>query len=225
MSGRILAIGDIHGCDIALENLLLSFKPQSDDIVVLLGDVINRGPNSRRAIEQLLELRSVCELVYVMGNHEEMFLNAVKKGKQKEFWWRNGGAEMAASYGGLVADISEEHLNFIETSVPLWETATEIFVHASFEPGVLAEDQQPEWLRWQRLTGFEQPDVSGKRIICGHTVQKSGQPRILDGWVCLDTGTYIGNDLTGLDVTTEFVYRADQSGRITEPVLLEQKSS
>ena len=54
--GRTIAIGDIHGCSVALATLVLNLKVQPDDLVISLGDVIDRGPDSRQCIETLLFL-------------------------------------------------------------------------------------------------------------------------------------------------------------------------
>ncbi len=57
MSSRTLAIGDIHGCDTALETMLSNLQPTSDDTVIVLGDVVDRGPNTKRCMELLLDLK------------------------------------------------------------------------------------------------------------------------------------------------------------------------
>lgn len=75
MPPRTIAIGDVHGCAAALRALLEQIKPQSTDTIVMLGDCVDRGPDSRGVIETLLELRGRCELVPILGNHEEMMLN------------------------------------------------------------------------------------------------------------------------------------------------------
>ena len=69
---RIIAIGDIHGCSDALERLLLEIQPESEDVVVALGDYVDRGPNSARVLEVLLELVTECHFVPLIGNHELM---------------------------------------------------------------------------------------------------------------------------------------------------------
>jgi serine/threonine protein phosphatase 1 len=97
----------------------------------------------------------------------------------------------------------------------------EIFVHANLEPGVPLDQQTAEWLRWVRFIGFEEPHSSGKRIICGHTPQPDGAPAITDGWVCLDTWAYNGSFLSAMDVETNVVYQAKQTGEYRERALSE----
>ena len=70
MPGRTLAIGDIHGSYAALATLLPVVSPGSDDTIVVLGDVVDRGPGSREAIDTLLELGKRCRVILIQGNHE-----------------------------------------------------------------------------------------------------------------------------------------------------------
>ena len=220
MPGRILAIGDIHGCDVALETLLGLVKAGADDTVVLVGDIIDRGPGSCEVIDQLLELRETCRLVFIRGNHEQMMLEVLDGAKPLHTWLDYGGEEMLESYGGSFGDIPSEHIEFLRSSLDYWECEKSIFVHASLEPGVPLDRQTAEWLRWTRLTGFENQHPSRKRVICGHTSQKSGVPVLLDGWVCIDTYAYGHQYLTCLDTHKNLVYQADQSGNARGPVPL-----
>jgi predicted MPP superfamily phosphohydrolase len=73
---RTIAIGDIHGCAIALAKLIEIIAPQPDDTLVPLGDYVDRGIDSRGVIDQLLALADRCRLVPILGNHEEMLLGA-----------------------------------------------------------------------------------------------------------------------------------------------------
>jgi len=211
MPGRTIAIGDIHGCDVALETLLGILKPTADDTIVVLGDVVDRGPNTKRCIEQLIVLRDQCKLVFIQGNHEEMMLQEVDAPPIDVItgWRRFGGLETLASYGSSFDDIPASHLRFLEESHDYWKTETDLFIHASLEPGVKLKEQKAEWLRWNHLTGFETPHPSGKRIICGHTAQASGIPWLLDGWICIDTKAHVGNPLTAFDATTDHFYQAN----------------
>lgn len=220
MSGRTFAIGDIHGCDVALDVLLSLLAPTSDDTVVLLGDVVDRGPQSKRVIERLLDLQRNCNMVTIMGNHEEMMCEAIQQRDQQTTWWKFGGRETVESYGGWIEGIPETHLEFVASGLPYWETESDIFIHANLEPGVPLTEQADHWLRWQRLTGFETPHPSGKRVICGHSAVRTGLPTILDGWVCIDTLAYDGLYLTALDVQSNVISQAQQSGQSRHGVTL-----
>ena len=74
MPGRLIAIGDIHGCADALEAILAAIDPREEDCIVTLGDYVDRGPETPRVIERLIQLRSAGNLVPLLGNHELMML-------------------------------------------------------------------------------------------------------------------------------------------------------
>ena len=75
-AGRLIAIGDVHGCVHALDTLLAAIGPMPADQIVFLGDLIDQGHDSRDVIERLIELRRQCRLIVIEGNHEEMMLAA-----------------------------------------------------------------------------------------------------------------------------------------------------
>lgn len=212
MAGRIIALGDIHGCDVALGRLLAELALEPHDRLVLLGDVVDRGPGTREAIDQLLELQARVPVVLVRGNHEEMMLEAITAGKFMEPWLRFGGSATLFSYGGDRENIPGAHLAFLEEALEYFQTDAELFIHANLEPGVVLEKQRAEWLRWTHLTGLETPHESGKRVLCGHTPQKSGVPLVIPGWVGLDTYAWGSGWLSALDVRSNVVYQARQRG-------------
>lgn len=221
MAERTFAIGDIHGCDIALEHLLGLIEPTADDRVIVLGDAIDRGPNSARVMELLLDLQQSTQLVFVLGNHEQMMLEALETGLPGSMWMMYGGEQTLSSYGQLVANIPAAHLELIRSADAYWETESEIFVHANLEAHVALEDQSVHFLRWQHLTGAERPHPSGRRVFCGHTPQPSGLPAILDGWVCIDTHAYGGMFVTAVDVGSNEIYQASQAGLTRKGVRLD----
>jgi serine/threonine protein phosphatase 1 len=76
VSDRLIAIGDIHGHAEALRRLLDKIQPTSADTIVILGDCVNRGPDSRGVLDCLIELQQKCHLVPVLGNHDDMMLES-----------------------------------------------------------------------------------------------------------------------------------------------------
>jgi len=209
---RTLAIGDIHGCHVALETVLKHVCVRPTDTVVILGDVIDRGPGTRQVIETLIELSRACSFVFVMGNHEEMFLDSLTNKELEEPWLGFGGLETCLSYGGEWCRMPDDHLDFLRKTVDYFETPSAVLVHANLEPGRALAEQSAEWLRWAKLTKRERPLPSGQRVVCGHTPQKNGIPWVGGGWVCIDTYAYGGEFLTCLDLTNDLVYQARQSG-------------
>ncbi len=216
MAERVLAIGDIHGCDVALEHLLRQVGIHREDTVVCLGDAVDHGPGTPRVLDQLLDLKNTCHLVFIMGNHEEMMRDAISGRGLFHAWLEAGGRATLESYGGDAGSVPPRHLRFLMSGLAFWETDTEIFVHACLEPGVSLVNQTSDWLRWKHLGGSERRHESGKRVICGHTPQRDGVPLVLDGWVCLDTYAYGGKYLSCLDVAADHVFQASQQGEVRE---------
>ncbi len=219
---RTFAIGDIHGCDTAFESVLELIAPSTDDTLVVLGDVIDRGPNSARVLEMLLQLSADANVVFVLGNHEEMMFQALETGVEDSMWIMHGGQQTLTSYGGGVENMPAEHLDFIKRkAVNYWATDTEIFVHANLDVDIPLDQQTTQQLRWQHLTGYERPHPSARRVFCGHTPQPNGIPRITDGWVCVDTYAYGGMYVTAVDVATNEIFQASQAGHTRKGVRLD----
>lgn len=223
---RTLAIGDIHGCSNALRALLVSVAPQVEDRVVFLGDYIDRGPESREVVDQLLELRTSCETVFVRGNHEVMIMDSCFDGVCAKVWGGCGGWETLESYGirpehGLEAwaqRIPATHWDFFQRTLRFWEDERCIFVHASLDSRVEMIRQTDDWLFWESFRQIR-PHPSGRRVICGHTAQLNGQ--ILDtGFAtCLDTGAGYGAWLTCLDTATGQYWQSNQQGEVRDGAL------
>jgi serine/threonine protein phosphatase 1 len=218
---RTLAIGDIHGCALALHALLDAVRPGPDDQIVALGDYVDRGPDSFGVIEQLLALHRAGRLVALRGNHEDMMLSARAGRDDLRLWLACGGRETLASYspvgdGGNLLDVPDEHWRFLEDVCVSWHgTPTHIFVHANIYPHVEMEDQPVHMLRWEAIDASNSgPHCSGKVLICGHTQQRSGLPLNLGYAVCIDTWVYGEGWLTCLDVTTGRVWQANRAGRV-----------
>ncbi|MHB8901979.1 MAG: metallophosphoesterase family protein [Thermoguttaceae bacterium] len=214
---RVIAIGDIHGCLAALEAVLAEVRPQRGDLVVTVGDYIDRGPDSRGVIDRLLALRREVELAPILGNHEEMLLS-ILDGRHYLLgdWLAFGGLETLDSYGTEnPAEIPAEHIEFLRSCVPLVELPSDFFVHAGYLPRKPLNKQPPQVLRWEPLgEPLPRPHRSGKRCICGHTAQKSGEVLQAGHLVCIDTWVYRDGWLTALDVYTGRTWQADRQGRL-----------
>src|SRR6516164_1363402 len=121
-TGRLFAIGDIHGCPDELGAMLRRVNPKREDTVVFVGDYVDRGPSSRDVVEQLLAFKRecACEIICLKGNHEDMLLSFLGlPGHFGESFIFNGGAATLDSYGIIesqldrVAElIPESHLEF-----------------------------------------------------------------------------------------------------------------
>lgn len=98
MPGRLLAIGDIHGCHLALKALIEAIDPQPEDTIVTLGDYVDYGPDSRSVIDQLIGLSQRCRLVPLLGNYEQMILQALESDSALRSWLDIGGDQTLLSY-------------------------------------------------------------------------------------------------------------------------------
>jgi len=211
---RTLVIGDIHGCHVALTCLLECVAPRADDKIVFLGDYIDRGPATPSVIDSLINLADLCSPTFLRGNHEVMMLDAREDDVKASLWQSCGGFETVISYGAphdanWAAKIPELHWNFLSNTARYLETADHIFVHA----GVDAEanmEAQPEWFLYWEYVGRLKPHKSGKRIICGHSTQASGDILDLGFVVCIDTGATYGGWLTCLDVASGLWWQANE---------------
>ena len=216
---RTIAIGDIHGCSSALEAILMAIKPQPEHTIVVLGDFIDRGIDTRGVIDRLIQLSSECRLVTIRGNHEEMMLDAIEDRSKLDRWLRWGGEATMMSYGEeeSLDLIPEEHVAFIRATRDYFEISSHIFVHASYIPNLPMEEHPSSVLRWEPLDPTRlSRHYSGKKVIVGHTVQKSGEVLDVGYLVCVDTGCYCGGWLTALDVDSGECWQANELGVLRE---------
>ena len=215
---RILAIGDIHGCSTALRALIDAIDPGPDDLVVPLGDFIDCGPDSRGVVQQLIALSSQCRVISLLGNHEEMLLNALESRSEFRYWIKLGGKQTLGSYSTTRSDlevIPAEHVAFIRGCRNYYETQTHIFVHANFDPELPMCRIDGGKLRWEHLDMSRlRPHCSGKTVVVGHTPQPDGAIQDLGFLVGIDTDCCRGGWLTAFDVSTGQTIQADQSGRV-----------
>jgi len=221
---KTIAIGDIHGYPVALNTLLAQLNPR-DDRLVFLGDYIDRGPGVRQVLDTLIRLSANPNHVFLRGNHDDWLLHA-----RTDKWWFNswitegvGGRETLRSYGATRFDqeslalIPARHFDFLERTQLYFQTEHEIFVHASLgrqEPEH-TESRKLMWDLFEEIT----PHPSGKRVICGHTSQKSGLPCNNGYAVCIDTFCSGTSWLSAFDVDSDEVIQANNQGEVRQFVL------
>jgi len=212
---RIIAIGDIHGCADALRALLDEIALQADDTLITLGDCVDRGPDSKGVIDQLLAVAATCRHVPLMGNHELMMLGAIDQQSTNNSWSVFGGQQTLASYGNSLESIPAEHVTFIRGFQRTYEADDHIFVHANYIADLDMADQPERTIFWERITSTcPPPHKSGKRVIVGHTPQIDGNVLDLGHLVCIDTCCFAGGWLTAMDVTTNQYWQADVIGSL-----------
>lgn len=206
-SGRLLAIGDIHGCHDQLAALLAKVKPQPSDRLVFLGDYIDRGPRSKEVVELVLSLRQRCpDTIFLKGNHEAMLEDYLVRGERLQFL-RNGGDATLASYGAAgAAEIPQAHRDFFNNLRLYYETDSFIFVHAGLRPGVQLAGQREQDLLWIREEFLSSSYDWGKTVVFGHTPRTS--PLITPTRIGLDTGAVYGGLLSCCEVRSGQLWQA-----------------
>lgn len=220
---RLLAIGDIHGCLLQLNDLLNLVKPTPDDTVITLGDYVDRGPDSRGVLDRLIALKkSGMKLHCIRGNHEVLMLAARQGQGSRNMWFGVGGLQTLGSYGaspgrsGTIEDVPQEHWEFLEYNLlDYHEVEKHIFVHA----GVYCDidmDEQPDYRLYWEFLPEAMRHHSGKPVICGHTSQKSGEVKVIPGAVCIDTHGYGGGWLTCLDALSGKYWQVNFLGKSRE---------
>lgn len=206
MSGRTIAIGDIHGCSLALCRLIDELRLDRSDTVITLGDYINRGPDSRGVIDRLIALQSECVLIPLLGNHDQLLLH--NRPTRSEI----AGLPLIDPENGLER-FSEAHFAFLETCRMYYENETHLFVHANYDAALPLAEQNPYTLMWLHLDAqMPKRHYTGKRAILGHSSQKSGEILYQSHFVCVDTYCHGGGWLTALDPRTNQIWQVDRNG-------------
>ena len=211
-----IAIGDIHGCHRSLQTMLDVVQPAADDLIVTLGDYVDRGPDSKAVIGSLLEIEKTHNLVHLMGNHEIQMIRALEAKHHRDRFLSDlcGGMDTLQSYGGSFDDIPEAHWEFIKSAGLYHELENHILVHAGLEANAPVDQQNQETYYYQRFH-CQKAHISGKIIICGHTIQGDLPTNIVHA-ICLDTCAYGGGWLSALDIDTGKIWQTNESGQSRE---------
>ena len=198
---KTYVIGDIHGCYKSLVNLLDLIGDTGDNTIIFLGDYIDRGPDSKKVISLLVQLKKeLPRVVTLLGNHELMFLRFLN-GSGRQLFLRNGGQYTLESYGvDPLQDnihhrcIPDDHLAFFNSLLLNWEDEKNIYVHAGLQPGLHLSLQTEEWCLWAQDEFIYSSYDYGKRVVFGHTFFK--EPFVRSEKVGIDTGAVYGGKLT-----------------------------
>ena len=205
-NGKSFIIGDLHGCRKMLEEMLeiIPWDRERDNLI-LIGDYIDRGDDSKGVIEILIRLmESYSNVKCLMGNHESLFLEYFL-GRNEETFLVNGGVATLKSYSlnGKV-HIPPQHISFIMSLETLVELDEYYIVHAGLMPGIEIEKQSLKDILWIRDDFIFSDYNFGKKVIFGHTPFSS--PYITDNKIGLDTGAVFGNKLTCIELPDEKFY-------------------
>jgi serine/threonine protein phosphatase 1 len=220
----LYAIGDVHGMNDLLVRLLAAIEADAAErglpaTVVFLGDVVNRGAQTRQVLDRLVAgpARVDDRWIVLRGNHEQMMLDALLADRQVTFrrWLKIGGAQTLASYGCTRKKVTPDcarqlvdpgHVKFL-AALPLMHVVGDyLFVHAGVEPGVPLEQQDATTLMTIRGRFLRKPHGLPFTVVHGHT-PTDGQPRLGPGRIGVDTGAYFTGILTAVAI------EPDQRGR------------
>ena len=203
-TGRILVIGDIHGCLSMLKKLMdkIDWQPKSDRLI-FIGDYIDRGEDPRGVVEYLLSLLTQSNNIeFLSGNHEAMFMDYLN-GRNRDFHLFNGGTTTLASYRAHIPKnshslVPEDHMTFYKKLKSYIALEDYYIVHAGFKPGIPAEKQSLDDMLWIRNKFVRSDYAFEKKIIFGHTPFDT--PLIQKNKIGIDTGAVYGNKLTCLEL-------------------------
>lgn len=220
---RVYAIGDIHGrVDLlrSLQDMIVADSvdsPAARNVLVYLGDYVDRGDSSRQVIEFLMKQHiQGFEIVHLIGNHEEMMLTFLDDPSIGPNWIGNGGGETLLSYGihnpghravlepdtlemlsrALAAELPIEHFNFLHDLATSHVEGDYMFVHAGIMPGVALDLQTRADLLWIRDEFLSSQADHGKCIVHGHTITR--EVAFPGNRIGIDTGAFYSGVLTCL---------------------------
>lgn len=213
----VYAIGDIHGRLDLTQSLLekiWSDAPSGPNMLIFLGDYVDRGPASKDVIDYLIALkRPGWEIVMLAGNHEVSLLEFLKNPEIYPAWRTYGGAETLLSYGvrppmfsdakeirlaheDFVAKFPLAHFDFLSNLPNFYEVGDYFFVHAGVRPGIPLEKQVADDLLWIRDEFLVSDQSFGKMVVYGHTPAE--KPVVRANRIGVDTGAYATNELTAV---------------------------
>ena len=217
---RVYAVGDVHGQDHLLADLLaqveadIAARPGPEVTIVFLGDLIDRGPKSAEVVERLRTYRPIgVRTEFLTGNHEEVLLRILEgEGGLVGDWLRFGGAQCARSYGlrssrlakmspteaieTLRSTIPAEHQAFLASFADTLRAGDYLFVHAGIRPGVALGEQAQVDLRWIRGPFLNHSARHDVMVVHGHSITEQIDERA--GRIGIDTGAYKHGVLTAL---------------------------
>jgi serine/threonine protein phosphatase 1 len=167
---RKFAISDIHGCRKSFAALLDKIKFTTDDVLYLLGDYIDRGPDSKGVIDLIWQLQTSGHAIYCLkGNHEEMLLDDYGETYRDK---NLGDEALRSSFNvNYVQDVPANYLRWMNTLPHYLEVDNYLLVHAGFEftfPDPLIDKDAMLWIRkW--YSRINRDWLTGRIIVHGHT--------------------------------------------------------
>ncbi len=210
---RTFVVGDIHGCMTSLKLMEEFIGFEKSDTIILLGDYIDRGPDSMGVLDWCIAAKERFNLITLIGNHELMMHDAKEEVADYLSWIMNGGQDTLRSFGCKLKEIPQKYWDFIYNCELYHETTNYILVHGGLEPHKTLVDQTPESACWIRFRDLKQHQ-SKKTIICGHTPTDNKEPEANDYGICLDTHVFNSQGyLTCLQLDTGDYWQTSERGK------------
>ncbi|WP_224961231.1 metallophosphoesterase [Geomonas subterranea] len=194
---RRFVVGDIHGCCRTFQALVQDvIGLQPGETLFLLGDYLDRGPDSAGVLDFIFSLQEKgCLVQPILGNHERMLLDALENREAELLWLYNGGTATLESFGVCsVAEIPERYLSFLR-SLPVLRTSGDyIFVHAGLDfvrHDPLTETSERVML-WGGERGHACGTIAGRIVVLGHHIEsvEAITASLATGCIRLDNGCY-----------------------------------
>lgn len=215
---RLYAIGDVHGRLDLFRTMIDRIEADdaargpADTTVILLGDLVDRGPDSAGVIDAARAWGARRRLRLVQGNHEEMFLDSFHDDETLRQFLRHGGRETLASYridaatcdSATTAELRQTmatcvpaaDIAFLQAMEERVHVGDYLFVHAGIRPGVPIAEQTGSDMRWIRGEFLHDQSVREFMVVHGHTIAE--EPEFTPNRIGLDTGAYRSGRLTGI---------------------------
>ncbi|HPG55925.1 MAG: Serine/threonine-protein phosphatase 1 [Bacteroidetes bacterium ADurb.Bin302] len=172
MSKRIFAIGDIHGCfDSLIELIENVISLKKEDKLILLGDYIDRGLDSKKVLDYIITLQSNnYDIVTLHGNHESMLIDAYYNEDVTSKWIQNGGSETLKSFEvDSLKAIDPKYINFCNNLKSHYELDEYIFVHAGLNDNLEDPFSDTYSMLWSSKEQYLNPLLVDKIIIHAHS--------------------------------------------------------
>lgn len=195
---RRFAVGDVHGCCRTLRAMVEDvIRLGPDNTLYLLGDYIDRGPDSKGVLDYLIQLwHEDYDIRPLLGNHEEMLLMAAAgDDAARQMWFGNGGWGTMQQLGAETpADIPQQYIDFLTMLPRILTISGYVFVHAGldFRTSDPILETSPTAMLWERDYRVDPAKLRGCTLVCGHTVRLLSEicQSLTSSCVCLDNGCY-----------------------------------
>jgi len=171
---RRFVVGDIHGCKKTLQKMVEDvLRLEPEDMLFLLGDYIDRGPDSKGVLDYMLYLSEAgYDIRPLLGNHEEMLLNAATDPATRSLWFGNGGWQTMREFGvETPEEIPQRYLDFL-ASLPLMYLLDDyLLVHAGldFRKDNPIYESAHQDLLWARDYKVDIDKLAGRTLVTGHS--------------------------------------------------------